>query len=69
MFGDLSKFLDKSFFDSHKYGDLYYSQIHHGLAFFGVLQADAYDSSIYRTKVAGNEIFNYLDKLRSKCMY
>ena len=47
MFGDLDRFADKSFFDSHAFGSLYYDGSLRGLSIFAVADVDAYDSILY----------------------
>ena len=54
MFGDLSNFSDSTYFDSHRYGNLYYSGADHGIDFFAFINADAYDDYIYTPAVAGD---------------
>lgn len=55
MFGDLDKFAEKSIFDSHLYGNLYYDGKDHGLEFFAFLLADAYDWTLYNPAIQGSE--------------
>ncbi len=47
MFGDLGKFSDQDFFDSHKYGDLFYDGVHHGLEIFAFAHTDGYNTTVY----------------------
>jgi len=47
MFGDLQEFDSRSFFKSHKYGNLYYGGRNYGLQIFAYIDADASDYSIY----------------------
>lgn len=54
MFGEIKKFTDQAFFDSHKYGSVFYDGKERGLEIFGILEVDAYDSQIYHT-VGENE--------------
>lgn len=51
MFGDLDKFDEKSFFDEHQYGSLYYDGSLHGLTVFAMVDADAYDFTLYNPHV------------------
>lgn len=55
MFGELPEFADKSFFDEHAYGAVYYEEAWHGIEFFAFLDADAYDEVLYNAKVADPE--------------
>lgn len=51
MFGDLDKFAEQSFFDSHEYGTIYYGGKMHGLQIFAMAEADAYDFTLYNPHV------------------
>ena len=46
MFGSIKEFKEQSFFDSHPYGNMYIQNRDYGLEIFGLLEADAYDSSM-----------------------
>lgn len=48
MFGDIKKFTDKEFFETHRYGTIYYNGEEKELEIFGILEVDAYDMTIYR---------------------
>lgn len=70
MFGELESFGDKSFFDSHAYGNLYYGGNDHGLEFFAFLKADAYDGSVFTPRIQGRETQQeYLNGLLEKAVY
>lgn len=70
MFGDLDKFLDRQFFDSHQYGNLFYQGQDHGIEFFAMLDVDAFDNSVYYTPVVGSERQQqYLDALLQKALF
>jgi len=70
MFGEIGYFADKAYFEARKYGMLYYSGQEHGLEFFAFVHADAYDSTVFRTKIAGQKARQaYLDKLLQKAIY
>lgn len=47
MFGDLEKFSDRTFFDTHLYGNLYLDGRNYGVVIFAYLLADAYDGSLF----------------------
>lgn len=67
MFGDLSKFSDKSFFDTHQYGNLYVDGRDYGIVFFEYALVDAYDDWVYKrpiTDKAAQEEF--LEQIMSK---
>ena len=48
MFGDIKKFTNKDFFDTHRCGTIYYNGEEKELEIFGILEVDAYDMNIYR---------------------
>ena len=65
MFGDVDKFEDEAFFESHEYGDLFYGGQHHGLRFFAYVEGDAYDFRLYENKLEGTEAkLSYLQYIR-----
>lgn len=67
MFGDIDLFSKKDFFDSHKYGNIYYGQKNHGLLIVGYLEASAYDLSIYKAgEYTTVNMPTYLQNLKSK---
>ncbi|MCL2107591.1 MAG: class B sortase [Oscillospiraceae bacterium] len=55
MFGEIGFFAEKSYFDARQYGMLYYGGQAHGLEFFALVHADAYDGEIYRVGITGRE--------------
>lgn len=69
MFGDLDKFRDQAFFDTHKYGNLYYGGKNRGLLIFCVMDADAYDSTLYNYSLSTPEdeaaYLNYISGISS----
>lgn len=70
MFGDLSKFADKAFFDSHEYGNLYVDGRNYGIVFFGFALVDSYDKDAYSGPVSGAEAqAAFLARLEEKTMY
>ena len=70
MFGEIGNFADKGFFDARKYGMLYYGGREHGLEFIAFVRADAYDGTVFRTKLTGREARQaYLDALLAKALY
>lgn len=58
MFGDLDQFLDKGYFDKHKYGNLFFNGKNHGFEIFAMCEVDAYDNYIYTPKVSDRD--NYI---------
>ena len=67
MFGAISDFSQREFFDEHRYGNLFANDTDYGLEFLCFLDADAYDSSIYRHTFAGDgEREGYLKLLHER---
>jgi len=65
MFGEVGSFAEKQFFETHKYGQLYYGGQTHGLEFFAFVHTSAYDDTIFRTNITGWEARQeYLDALK-----
>lgn len=69
MFGDLEKFFDEAFFDSHQYGNIYYDEEDHGIEFFAFMQIDAFDSEIFSIPVIGQNKETYLSAIYDRAMY
>lgn len=70
MFGELGSFSSKSFFDSHRYGNLYYNSKNHGLEFFAFIKTNAYDGGVFAPGVQGKEAQQaYLTALLDKALY
>lgn len=67
MFGDIDKFEDESYFRNHRYGNLYYNGTDHGIEFFAMVNADAYDFDLYAEKVQGKE--SYLSYVKQIARY
>lgn len=64
MFGDIDKFDDETYFDEHQYGNLYYEGSNHGLEFFAMIDADAYDFTLYNSQVTdGTAYLSYLQSI------
>lgn len=65
MFGDLDLFEEKEFFNEHRYGSLYFGGRLHGLTIFAMVDADAYDFTLYDPHVEGSpareEYLTYLE--------
>lgn len=70
MFGDIKKFTDINFFETHRYGMIYYNGEEKELEIFGILEVDAYDMNIYRP-LSDNKEENqaYYQYLLSKATY
>ena len=69
MFGDIESFANKTTFDSHEYGNLYFDGKDHGIHFFTFLHADAYDNSVFTPNVQGAFRQDYLDNLLANATF
>ena len=70
MFGQLTDFDSKEFFESHRYGNLFVNDVDYGLDFFCYLDADAYDRTVYKHAFSGEqEEQEYLDLLHSRAKH
>ena len=70
MFGDISEFKEKDFFDSHKYGDIYFDGRNHGIQLFAFLEADAYNTGLYTPGIADGTMRKaYLAMIEKSAMY
>lgn len=47
MFGDVGMFTDKTYFEKHPYGNLFFDGKDHGVEFYALIQADAYNERIF----------------------
>lgn len=69
MFGDIGNFLEKEYFNSHRYGSLYYGGQDHGLEFWAAIKVNAYDLDVYQpaiTEEAARQ--DYLNLIREKAV-
>ena len=65
MFGDVEKFLDKKFFDTHINGILYTRKEIYDVKVFAVMQTDAYNEKLYFPYFANNDkdaFYKYLSE-------
>jgi len=70
MFGDIGNFAGKEYFDAHKYGMLYYNGQEYGLEFFALLNCDAYDTTVFKPRIEGQEAREaYIDLLLRTATY
>lgn len=69
MFGDLDLFLEKEFFENHEYGNLFFGGKHHGLHVFAIIEADAYDFTIYNTAVTEVDQPEYLQHIYTEAKF
>ena len=47
MFGEVGMFTDKTYFEKHPYGNLFFDGKDHGVEFYALIQADAYNERIF----------------------
>lgn len=70
MFGNVKDFKEEDYFKTHKYGDIFYQNKHHGLEIFAMLSVDAYDFSVYAPGIQGDAAqAYYLSHLVETAMY
>ena len=70
MFGELDKYRESSFFDSHRTGALYHDSAWHRITFFAFLQGDAYDKVLYDPLMARCEgAEGFCAYLKSRAQY
>lgn len=53
MFGDLSQFSERNYFDKHLYGNLHFNQHDYGLELFAFLEVDANDARFFSPAISG----------------
>jgi len=63
MFGEIGSFSNQYFFDSHRYGNLYFNEKDHGIEFFAFIHTSAYDGTVFMPDIKGNDRKAYLDAL------
>jgi len=69
MFGEIGSFSEKSFFDTRRYGSLFFDEKEHGIEFFAYIHTDAYDTSVFAAGVKDDERQEYLDNLLEGAIY
>ena len=69
MFGGIGNFSDSDMFDSHRYGNLYFSGKDHGIEFFAFIHTDAYNRSVFKPNVKESDRKSYLDGLFGQAMH
>lgn len=65
MFGDVDLFRDQGFLESHRYANLFFDGIDHGVELIGCLDVDAYDQSIY---AGGTDATSWLSVARDQAV-
>ncbi|MCR5777452.1 MAG: class B sortase [Lachnospiraceae bacterium] len=68
MFGNVDLFAEKSFFDTHKTGTLYFDDKSHKLQIFAYVECDAYDMSIYGNHEEENKRTEFIEKIAKSAM-
>lgn len=69
MYGDVTEFLEKKYFDSHKTGTLYNDQYQWDISLFAVLKTDAGDSTVYQAPSHKSSAQNLISYLEEKALY
>lgn len=70
MFGDLSNFLTQPYFAKHQYGKIYANHHWQGLDIYAVMEANAYDTSIYNPGIDCDQKREfYIQNIQSKAKY
>lgn len=65
MFGDVDLFCDQKYLESHRYGNLFFGGLDHGVELIGCLDADAYDESVY---AVGSDVTSWLATIRDRAV-
>lgn len=69
MFGQINDFLEEDYFETHQYGNLFYDDTEHGLEFFAIMEADAYDTFLFTPAYKDMENKqSYIDYLYEKAL-
>lgn len=63
MFGEIGNFAREDFFAENGRGELYFGGEKHGIEFFAMLRADAYDGGLFLPNVAEEEREGFLEGL------
>lgn len=70
MFGDISDFAEKDFFDTHLYGNIHYENGDHGIRFFAFMDVEAYSSHVYSPGLTKEkEQQEYLDRILAEAVH
>lgn len=64
MFGELESYREKSYFEKHLKGLLYYENTWHDIEFFAFLHADAYDTVLYNALLEHETMPDYLNYIK-----
>ena len=70
MFGDVGLFTEKKYFDEHPYGNLFFDGKDHGIEFYALIQADAYNETIFSVCADTSETRQaYLQEIEANAIY
>lgn len=70
MFGDVGLFTEKKYFDEHPYGNLFFDGKDHGIEFYALLQADAYNEKIFSVCADTSEARHaYLQEIEANALH
>ena len=70
MFGDVGLFTEKKYFDEHPYGNLFFDGKDHGIEFYALLQADAYNEKIFSVCADTSKTRQaYLQEIEANAIY
>lgn len=70
MFGDVGLFTDKEYFDEHPYGNLFFDGKDHGIEFYALIQADAYNERLFSVSSEEPEAKQaYLQEISDNALY
>ena len=70
MFGDVGLFADKEYFDEHPYGNLFFDGKDHGIEFYALIQADAYNERLFSVSSEEPEAKQaYLQEISDNALY
>jgi sortase B len=69
MFGEIGNFSNKGYFDSHRYGNLYFDGEDHGIEFFVYIHTDAYNLAVFTAPVKDERRAEYLEMILEKAVH
>lgn len=70
MFGELDRFADEAYFNEHRYGNLFFGNMDHGLEFVAYLHVDVYNRAVFNPKVDGEQAQKaYIDLILENAIY
>lgn len=69
MFGDLQLFFQEDFFNTHKFGSVYFDGTEKGLTILSALKANAHDELLYTPHIGDSEKAAYLAHLKELAVF